>query len=54
VNTVPRLTVGLPVYNGERYLATLRELSFGQGGTTGWFVAILVPEAHYTRELARL
>jgi len=39
--------------NGERYLATLRELSVAEGGTVGWLVAVLVPEAHYTAELRR-
>lgn len=44
---------GALLVNGERFLATLSELSLGRGGTTGWFVAVLVPEAHYTAELAR-
>jgi adenylate cyclase len=44
---------GVLEVQGERYLATLRELKLGRGGTTGWFTAILVPEAHYTRELLR-
>jgi adenylate cyclase len=39
--------------NGQRYLATLRELSGAQAGTAGWLVAVLVPEAHYTRDLVR-
>ena len=38
---------------GVRYLATLRELSVAEGGTAGWLVAVLVPEAHYTEELRR-
>jgi adenylate cyclase len=37
--------------NGERYLATLRELSVAEGGTEGWLVAVVVPEAHYTADL---
>jgi adenylate cyclase len=44
-----RLDVG-----GEPYLATLRGISPGRGGTAGWFAAILVPEDHYTREVVRL
>ena len=39
--------------NGQRYLATLRELSVAEGGTAGWLVAVVVPEAHYTAELRR-
>jgi adenylate cyclase len=38
---------------GEPYLATLREIGGASGGTVGWFVAILVPEAHYTHELMK-
>jgi adenylate cyclase len=38
----------------ERYLATLREISAAPGGTTGWFVAVLGPEAYYTRDLRAL
>ena len=30
VNTMPRLTIGLPVYNGERYLAESIESLLGQ------------------------
>ena len=30
VNTMPRLTIGLPVYNGERYLAESIEALLGQ------------------------
>jgi len=37
--------------NGQRYLATLRELSVAEGGTEGWLVAVVVPEAHYTADL---
>jgi adenylate cyclase len=44
---------GAVTVGGERFLATLRELDLGRGGTTGWMVAVLVPEAHYTRDLAR-
>jgi adenylate cyclase len=39
--------------NGQRYLATLRELSVAAGGTEGWLVAVVVPEAHYTQDLVR-
>jgi adenylate cyclase len=39
--------------NGQLYLATLRELSVAEGGTEGWLVAVVVPEAHYTRDLVR-
>jgi adenylate cyclase len=35
------------------YLATLRALSRTGGGTSGWLVAVLVPEAFYTADLAR-
>ncbi len=44
---------GVLLVNGQRYLATLRELSVAQGGTAGWLVAVLVPEAHYTKDLLR-
>ncbi|MEP7053548.1 MAG: adenylate/guanylate cyclase domain-containing protein [Pseudomonadota bacterium] len=44
---------GVLLVGGERYLATLRELSVAQGGTAGWLVAVLVPEAHYTKDLRR-
>ena len=41
---------------GEPWLATLREIHLGdgqtEGGTDGWMVAALVPEARYTAELA--
>lgn len=33
VNTMPRLTIGLPVYNGERYLAESIEALLGQSYT---------------------
>lgn len=36
---------------GAPWLATLRELGLGEGGTEGWMVAVLVPEARYTAEL---
>lgn len=39
------------VVRGERFLVTLKELALGRGGTEGWMVAVLVPEAHYTRGL---
>ena len=39
--------------DGQRYLATLRELSGAQAGTAGWLVAVLVPESHYTKDLLR-
>jgi adenylate cyclase len=39
---------------GERWLATLSPLSIAGAGTRGWLVAVLVPEAYYTRELAAL
>jgi adenylate cyclase len=42
---------GALIVNGQRYLATLRELSVAEGGTAGWLVAVVVPEAHYTKEL---
>jgi adenylate cyclase len=45
---------GVISVGGEPYLATLQEISLGRGGTSGWFAAILVPEAHYTRDLVRL
>jgi adenylate cyclase len=43
---------GLLDVGGQRYWATLRALSIASGGTAGWLVAVLVPEAYYTRELA--
>ncbi len=39
---------------GEPWLATLSPLSIASGGTAGWLVAVLVPEAAYTRELLEL
>ena len=42
---------GVISVDGERYLATLRELSSAQAGTAGWLVAVLVPEAWYTKDL---
>lgn len=35
----------------RRFLVTLKELALGRGGTRGWVVAVLVPEAHYTAGL---
>jgi adenylate cyclase len=37
-----------------RYLATLREVATTPGGTSGWFVAVLGPEAYYTHSLRSL
>jgi adenylate cyclase len=48
----PNASGVLPV-DGKPYLATLRELSRASGGISGWLVAILVPEAFYTADLAR-
>lgn len=45
---------GRLVVDGEPWLATLREVNVGQGvpgGTDGWMVAVLNPEARYTKEL---
>ena len=39
---------------GRDWLATLSPLSIARGGTAGWLVAVLVPEAAYTRELVDL
>lgn len=39
---------------GEPWLATLSPLSIASGGTEGWLVAVLVPEAAYTGELLKL
>ena len=36
---------------GQRFLVTLKDLALGRGGTEGWVVSVLVPEAHYTRGL---
>jgi adenylate cyclase len=44
---------GVLSVGGKPYLATLRELSRTGGGTSGWLVAVLVPEAFYTTDLAR-
>jgi adenylate cyclase len=49
----PEREGSLDVY-GEKWLATLRPLSLARGGTAGWLVAVLVPEAHYTRDLVEL
>ena len=45
---------GLLDVGGERYLATLEELSVANGGTAGWVAAVVVPEGHYTKDLVRL
>ena len=37
--------------DGEPWLATLREIDLGEGGTSGWMVAILAPESRYTADL---
>ena len=42
---------GSIVVDGAPWLATLREIDLGDGGTTGWMVAVLAPEARYTSEL---
>jgi adenylate cyclase len=49
----PRAEGALSVH-GERWLATLSPLSIASGGTAGWLVAVLVPEAAYTGELLEL
>ncbi len=36
---------------GSRWLATLHEVDLGEGGTSGWMVAVLAPEARYTADL---
>ncbi|MEA2747290.1 MAG: adenylate cyclase [Myxococcales bacterium] len=43
---------GSLVVDGEPWLATLREIELGEGGTSGWMVAILAPESRYTADLA--
>jgi adenylate cyclase len=43
---------GTLVVGGEPWLATLRPVELGRGGTRGWAVAVLVPESAYTKELA--
>ncbi len=43
---------GSLVVDGEPWLATLREIDLGEGGTAGWMVAILAPESRYTADLA--
>jgi len=45
-NRAGSFTVG-----GQPWLATLSEIQLGEGGTEGWMVAVLVPEARYTAEL---
>ena len=42
---------GSLVVDGEPWLATLREVDLGPGGTSGWMVAILAPESRYTADL---
>lgn len=46
----PRASGSIEV-GGEPWLATLQELSGAGDGTAGWFVAVLVPETHYTQKL---
>jgi adenylate cyclase len=48
---VPRGEGTLRVGGAAPWLVTLRAIELGRGGTSGWLVAILVPEASYTREL---
>ena len=39
---------------GERWLATMHAIELGgEGGTTGWMVAVLAPEDRYTVELTK-
>jgi adenylate cyclase len=42
---------GSLVVDGAPWLATLREIDLGPGGTQGWMVAVLAPEARYTADL---
>jgi adenylate cyclase len=42
---------GSLVVDGEPWVATLREIDLGEGGTSGWMVAILAPESRYTADL---
>ena len=42
---------GSLVVDGVAWLATLREIDLGEGGTEGWMVAVLAPEARYTADL---
>jgi adenylate cyclase len=42
---------GSLIVDGEPWLATLREIDLGEGGTSGWMVAILAPESRYTADL---
>jgi adenylate cyclase len=44
-------TAGTLMVDGEPWLATLREIDLGEGGTSGWMVAILAPESRYTADL---
>ncbi len=40
------------IVDGERWLATLREINHaGEGGTAGWVIAVLTPEDRYTTDL---
>jgi adenylate cyclase len=48
-NASGSLTIG-----GERWVATIRPVLLGRGGTEGWMVAVLVPAARYTAELERV
>ena len=36
--------------SGEPWLATIQPVELGEGGTEGWMVAVLVPEARYTKD----
>ncbi|HEY8079542.1 MAG TPA: hypothetical protein VIF62_35675, partial [Labilithrix sp.] len=40
--------------SGRTWLVTIRPLALGRGGTSGWLVAILVPEDHYTQDLVAI
>jgi adenylate cyclase len=42
---------GSLVVDGAPWLATLREVDLGEGGTAGWMVAVLAPEERYTADL---
>ncbi|MDB4936160.1 MAG: Adenylate cyclase [Labilithrix sp.] len=42
---------GSLVVDGAPWLATLREIDLGEGGTAGWMVAVLAPEERYTTDL---
>jgi adenylate cyclase len=45
---------GVLSIDGEPWLATLRPIDVGRGGTRGWAVALLQPESSYTRDLLML